>query len=97
MCNVFLNWVITSCVQLVQLTWVDLSLMQGGTRGVVGVPGPVSRQVRGRERVQRRGATNATVIAGGIPRPCHRKPMLVCIRQPENTEEIKRGRKDGEE
>ncbi len=68
-----------------------------GTRGVVGVPGPVSRQVRGRERVQRRGATNATVIAGGIPRPCHRKPMLVCIRQPENTEEIKRGRKDGEE
>lgn len=49
-----------------------------GTRGVAGIPGPVSRQIRGCECVQRGGATNATVTAGGAPRPCHRKSMLVC-------------------
>lgn len=63
-----------------------------GTRGVVDVPGPVSRQVRGCERVQRGGATNATVIAGGTPRPCHRKSMLVC-----KTARKRRGDKEGKE
>lgn len=63
-----------------------------GTRGVVDVPGPVSRQVRGCERVQRGGATNATVIAGGTPRPCHRKSMFVC-----KTARKRRGDKEGKE
>lgn len=63
-----------------------------GTRGVADVPGPVSRQVRGCERVQRGGATNATVIAGGTPRPCHRKSMLIC-----KTARKRRGDKEGKE